>query len=159
MFTCCRALLISGCTRLPMRITLQLPGGGGTNIWSKTAWNWKNLDPQWAGIPRASLRSATVKGLFTPNDSITVTVMLTSGTFDLFDAHCDRQNGLHTHFAHQCNIFYGDGDGVTWCEHAWYPLPCKNCLQKYGIHSQCPDFANISVTTHTAKEINGWQKC
>ena len=23
MFTCCRALLISGCTRLPMRITLQ----------------------------------------------------------------------------------------------------------------------------------------
>ena len=24
MFTCCRALLISGCTRLPMRITLQL---------------------------------------------------------------------------------------------------------------------------------------
>ena len=27
MFTCCRALLVAGCTRLPMRITLQL-------IWS-----------------------------------------------------------------------------------------------------------------------------
>ena len=38
MFTCCRALLISGCTRLPMRITLQdvtgrtLPGDYHINL-------------------------------------------------------------------------------------------------------------------------------
>ena len=28
-------------------------------------------------------------GLFTPNDSVTVTVMLTGGTFDLFDGYRD----------------------------------------------------------------------
>ena len=33
-----------------------------------------------------------------------------SGTFDIFDAHCDGWNGLYTHFAHQR---YGDGDGVA----------------------------------------------
>ena len=55
--------------------------------------------------------------LFTPNDSVTVTVTLTGGTFDLFDGHCDRQNGLHTHFACQCNICYGDG--IAWCARAF----------------------------------------
>ena len=35
------------------------------------------------------------KGLFTPNDSVTVTLTLTGGTLD----------GLHTHFDHRCNIF------------------------------------------------------
>ena len=37
MFTYCRALLISGCTRLPMRITLQYSGTSdfdlGKKIW------------------------------------------------------------------------------------------------------------------------------
>ena len=28
------------------------------------------------------------------------------GTFDLFDRHCDGQNGLHTHFVRQRNICY-----------------------------------------------------
>ena len=54
------------------------------------------------------------KGLFTPNDSInvTVTVTFTGGTFDLFDGQCDRQNGLQPIFARQRNIF----DGVVRCE-------------------------------------------
>ena len=39
------------------------------------------------------------KGLFTPNDSIPVTITLTD-----FDGYCDGQNGLHTHFACQCNV-------------------------------------------------------
>ena len=38
------------------------------------------------------------------------------------DGHCDGHNGLHTHFAHQCNICYGDGDGVAWCERALTPM-------------------------------------
>ena len=42
-------------------------------------------------------RDGTCKGLLTPNDSVSFTVMLTDGTFDLFDGHCDGQNGLHTH--------------------------------------------------------------
>ena len=58
------------------------------------------------------------KGLFILNDSVTITVTLTIGTFDLFDRHCDGQNGLHTHFAHQCNVCYGDCDGVAYCERA-----------------------------------------
>ena len=41
--------------------------------------------------------------------------LLTGGTFDLFDRHCDGQNGLHTHFAHQRNIC----DGVVCCEQAF----------------------------------------
>ena len=36
------------------------------------------------------------------DDSITITCI--DGTFELFDGHCDGQNGLHTHFAHQHNI-------------------------------------------------------
>ena len=52
-----------------------------------------------------------LKSLFTPNDSVTITVMLTGGTFDLFDVDCDGQNGLHTHFARQRNVC----DGVAWC--------------------------------------------
>ena len=57
-----------------------------------------------------------LKDLFTPKDSVTVT--LTGGIFDLFNGHCNGQNGLHTNFARQCNICYADGDGVTWCERA-----------------------------------------
>ena len=34
----------------------------------------------------------------------------------LENGHCEGQNGLHTHFARQCNICYVDGDGVTWCK-------------------------------------------
>ena len=43
----------------------------------------------------------------------TITVMLTGGTFDLFDRHCDGQNG-YTPIAHQRNVC----DGVVWCERA-----------------------------------------
>ena len=62
------------------------------------------------------------KGPFTPSDSVTITVALTGGTFDLYDGNCDGQNGLHTHFSHQR---YGHGDGVAWREQAlmdkaWY---------------------------------------
>ena len=56
------------------------------------------------------------KGLFTPNDSVTVIVIivtLTGGTFDLFHGHCKGQNGLHTHFACQPYICYSDGDRVA----------------------------------------------
>ena len=52
------------------------------------------------------------KGLFTPNDSVAVTLTFTGGTFDLFHRHCDEQNGLHTHFACPCN-------GIAWCERAF----------------------------------------
>ena len=55
-----------------------------------------------------------LKDLFTPKDSVTVT--LTGGIFDLFDGHCNGQNGLHSNFAIQRNICYGDG--VAWCERA-----------------------------------------
>ena len=34
------------------------------------------------------------------NDTITVTVTLIHNTFDPFKGHCEGQNGLHTHFAH-----------------------------------------------------------
>ena len=53
-----------------------------------------------------------LKGLFT------FTITLTGGTFDIFDRRCDGQNGLHTHFAHQHNVCFGDGDGVAWSERA-----------------------------------------
>ena len=39
----------------------------------------------------------TSKGLSTPNDPVVPTSTLTGGTFDLFNGHCDGQNGLHTH--------------------------------------------------------------
>ena len=54
--------------------------------------------------------------LFTPNDSITITTILMGSAFDLFDRHCNKQNGLHTHFAHQRNVCYGDCDRVNACE-------------------------------------------
>ena len=38
---------------------------------------------------------------------MTIAIALMSGPFDLFDGHSNKQNGLHTHFAHQCNICYG----------------------------------------------------
>ena len=53
-------------------------------------------------------------GLFTPNDSVTITARLIDGTFDLSDGHCDGQNGLHTHFACQHNVCYSDSDEVAW---------------------------------------------
>ena len=49
------------------------------------------------------------KGLFTPTDSMSATIILTGGTFDLFDGHCDGQNGLHGHFAYKRKVCYGDG--------------------------------------------------
>ena len=63
------------------------------------------------------------KDLFTPNDSATVTVTLTSGTLDLFDGHCDGENSLHSHFGRQRNICYDDGDRIAWRERAF-----KVCL-------------------------------
>ena len=54
------------------------------------------------------------KDPFTPNNSITVTVTLTEGSFEVFDGHCDEQNELHTHFACQRNVC--NGDGVARCE-------------------------------------------
>ena len=54
------------------------------------------------------------EGLFTPSYSITITIMLTGDTFDLFDRHYD---GLHTHFAYEHNIC----DGVAWCEQILRP--------------------------------------
>ena len=56
------------------------------------------------------------KGLFTPNDSVTTTVTLIGGTFDLFDGHCDGQNGLHTHFPYKRYVCYSDSDGIVQCE-------------------------------------------
>ena len=49
---------------------------------------------------------------------IPITVILMGNTFDLFDGHCDGQSGLHTHFARQRNVCYGDSDGVAGCERA-----------------------------------------
>ena len=55
-------------------------------------------------------KNATSKGLFTPNDS--VTVILIGGAFDIFD----EQNGLPTHLPLQSNVCYGDSDGFDRCE-------------------------------------------
>ena len=41
---------------------------------------------------------------------------LAGGAFYLFDGHCAGQNGLHTHFVHQCNEIR---DGVARCEQAF----------------------------------------
>ena len=57
------------------------------------------------------------KGLFTPNDSVTISVMM-GGTFDLCDRYYDGQNGLHTSFAcprHVCDV-------VVWCEQTFGTL-------------------------------------
>ena len=70
------------------------------------------------------------KGPFTPDDSVTVTVALTGGTFDVFDGNCHRQNGLHTHFSR-----YSDGDGVARCEQVFNlsvsPLAFRNFWDVY----------------------------
>ena len=63
-------------------------------------------------------KGESIKGVFTLNDSVTISILLTGGTYDLLDWHCDRQIWLHTHFAYQCNVCCGDGVGVTWCERA-----------------------------------------
>ena len=55
-----------------------------------------------------------------------------SGIFDLFDGHCDRQNGLHIHFARQPNFCYGDGDGVAWCERALTDNPGLSPIKATG---------------------------
>ena len=43
-------------------------------------------------------------------------ITLMGGTFNLFDEHCDGQNGLHTHFARQLNRIC---NGVARCEQAF----------------------------------------
>ena len=43
---------------------------------------------------------------------VRVTITLTGGPSDLFDV----QNGFHTYFIRQHNIYYSDGDGVAWYE-------------------------------------------
>ena len=35
------------------------------------------------------------------------------GTFDVFNGHCDRKNGLHIHFVRQHNVCLGDSDGAS----------------------------------------------
>ena len=54
---------ISGGSRISPRRGRQLPRGGANirfcQIFPKTAWNWKNLAPREAHVPRAPLRSAT----------------------------------------------------------------------------------------------------
>ena len=60
------------------------------------------------------LLSVTWLSLLISNDFVTVAVALMGSTFDLSDGYFNKQNGLHTHFAHH----YGDGHGhvVVWCE-------------------------------------------
>ena len=43
---------------------------------------------------------------------------LKSDLFDLLDEHCGGQNGLHIHFARQCN---GIGNGVAQCGQTLVP--------------------------------------
>ena len=47
------------------------------------------------------------------NHHVNVNVMLTGGTFDVFDGNCDGENGLHNHFARQSSVCC---DGVAPCE-------------------------------------------
>ena len=56
--------------------------------------------------------------LFTPSGS--VSTIFVSGTFDFSARHCDRKNGLHTHFARQHNVRYSYGDGVSRWEQDLY---------------------------------------
>ena len=55
------------------------------------------------------------------------------GTFDLFDGHCDGQNGLHTHCARQRNVC----DGDAWCEQA-FTVDMLDLLVTF--HSELPKF-------------------
>ena len=75
------------------------------------------------------------KGLFTPNNSITVTVTQTGSTFDLYDGHRDGKNGLHSHFVRQLNVC----GGVAWCELALGPVYTKR-------QRQCCDNSVMTVT-------------
>ena len=61
---------------------------------------------------------------------LTVTSM--GGTFDVFNGHCDRQNGFHTNFARQRNVC----DGVAWCEQSYKPFPCTMEVSFPLDHSQ-----------------------
>ena len=74
-------------------------------------------------------RDSDTKGLFTPNDSVTVTVTLTGGTFDLFNRQCDGKNGLHSDFAHQRNVF----DGVVRCEQTLIPIQPISCDEQIAV--------------------------
>ena len=72
------------------------------------------------------MKELRTKGLFTPNDS--VTVMLTGGTFDLFDGQCDGQNLLHILFARQRNVFEGPLTPEIYCAIA---------ILFYRVHRNC----------------------
>ena len=85
------------------------------NVWKRNVRCWcHNLNLIYTYRQRH--RSCTVlkrlEGLFIPNDSVTVTVTLIGGPFDLFDGHCDRQNGLHVHFP--INVRFCDGGRLVW---------------------------------------------
>ena len=75
------------------------------------------------------------KGLFTPNDSVTYTVTMTlkGSIFDHFERHSHGQNGMHTHFVRQHNIWYGDGNGVACCERALTDYSLCRPSNMYGI--------------------------
>ena len=76
-----------------------------------------------------------------------VNVTLSSGTFYLFDGHCDGQNGLHTHSAHQRNVC----DGVAWCERAFIwsqftstcSLRCNICRRNIMLILPYPNCASL----------------
>ena len=62
-----------------------------------------------------------------------------------FDRPCIGHNGLHTNFAHQDNICYGDGDRVAQCEqtfNALFTLEVCICI-------------NINVTVKVYHCVNG----
>ena len=81
------------------------------------AFNINNYGP--VHTYRQTTHLGPIKGLFTPSDFVTGTATLTDGTFDLFDEHYDGQIGVHTQFAHQRSICYGDSDRVACSERAF----------------------------------------
>ena len=85
------------------------------------------------------LRSIHTKR-FTPNNSVTVTVTLAGGTFDLFDGQCDWQNGLHTHFARQHKIC----DGVASCEWALRLSSRREFLMVKFLSTRCSGIIYLS---------------
>ena len=67
-------------------------------------------------------------------------VTLMGGTFDLFDGHCDWQNGLQTHFACKCNIAYG----VVQCEQTSKSQSKENCQRPLNfIFRNCSNKSNF----------------
>ena len=86
----------SGGSRISPRRRRQLPRGGANirfwQIFPKTAWNWKNLDPQGVHVPRAPLDPPLIPDW--NSKLINMSYMLTLSVFFLFTKNHHYDNGI-----------------------------------------------------------------